>query len=107
MTVKRRDMDRMISLERCRKVLGPNNRLSDESLATVREQLYCFAELSLNIWDYRKGTESDSLSLRQFCDSEERLEELEERAAIMEFEGNQTRDEAERLAISLSLANDE
>jgi len=96
----------MISLERCRKILGPNNRLSDESLATVREQLYCFAELSLSVWDKRKATESDALSLRQFCDSQESLEELEERAAIIEFEGNRARDEAERLAISLSVVNE-
>lgn len=94
----------MISLERCRKVLGPKNGLSDENLATLREQLYCFAELALNIRDCQKG--KDSFALEQAANSPEDLEALRERAAIIEFDGNVLRDEAERIAITLWLPNE-
>lgn len=33
------DMERMISLQRCRKILGPKVSVSDEKLAALREQL--------------------------------------------------------------------
>jgi hypothetical protein len=96
----------MISLERCRKVLGPKNRLSDENLATLREQLYCFAELALNVRDRQKTTDSEPCALEQAAKSPEDLEALRERAAIIEFDGNFSRDDAERQAITLSLENE-
>jgi hypothetical protein len=99
-------MDRMISLERCRKVLGPQNGLSDETLATLREQLYCLAELALNVRDRQKTTDRELDAFEQAANSPEDLEALRERAAIIEFDGNFSRDEAERMAISLSLENE-
>lgn len=89
----------MISLERCRKVLGPKTGLSDETLATLREQLYCFAEVALNVRDRQKTTDSEPFALEQAAKSPEDLEALRERAAIIEFDGNFSRDDAERLAI--------
>ena len=56
-------MERMISLERCRKALAPNDRVSDEDLVTLREQLYCFAELILDVKERSK--ESFKASLEQ------------------------------------------
>jgi hypothetical protein len=99
-------MDRMITLERCRKVLGPKNGLSDETLATLREQLYCFAELALNVRDRQETTDSEPFAFEQAAKSPEELEALRERAAIIEFDGNFSRDDAERLAITLSLENE-
>lgn len=45
---------RMLSLERCRKVLGSDNKLSDKDLATLRDQLYRLASLVLELRDHQK-----------------------------------------------------
>ena len=91
----------MISLERCRKVLGSGTKLSDEDLATLRDQLYCFAALALEVRDSPKK----SLLERPDLESIDR-DALEERAAIIEFEGKLSRYEAERSAVELALEND-
>ena len=91
----------MLSLERCRKVLGSDTKLSDEDLATLRDQLYCFAALALEVRD----TQKKSVLERPDLDSLDR-DALEERAAIIEFDGKMSRDEAERNALALVLEND-
>ena len=91
----------MLSLERCRKVLGSGNNLSDEDLATLRDQLYCFASLALELRDHQKKSARENHGL----DSIDR-DALEERAAIIEFDGNVSRDEAEKTAVALALEND-
>jgi hypothetical protein len=91
----------MLSLERCRKLLGSDTKLSDENLATVRDQLYCFAALTLEVRDIKKK----SVFERPEVGSIDR-DALEERAAIIEFEGKLSRDEAERNALALALEND-
>jgi hypothetical protein len=97
----------MISLERCRKVLGPRNAVSDQKLAMLREQLYCLAEFVLDIRDKAQRVESVNHTFEQVANSEEDQNVLRERAAIIEFESNISRDEAERMAISLSLATEQ
>ena len=91
----------MLSLERCRKVLGSGTKLSDEDLAALRDQFYCLASLALELRDQQKKsaleTPDGSLIDR---------DALEERAAIIEFEGNVPRDEAERSSVALALEND-
>jgi len=96
----------MISIEHCRKVLGPRNGLSDESLATLRAQLYCFAELFLDVRDRQQTSDLELTAFEQVANSPEDLEALRERAAIIEFDGNLSRDEAERMAITISLENE-
>jgi hypothetical protein len=98
-------MERMISLERCRKILGPNNTVSDEKLAALREQLYSFAELALDIRDRSSALHVVS-AFEQIASSHEDPDTLRERAAIIEFDGNISRDEAERMAVGLSLENE-
>lgn len=98
-------MERMISLERCRKILGPNNPVSDENLAALREQLYSFAELALDIRD-RSSDSPVASAFDQIASSHEDPDVLRERAAIIEFDGNISRDEAERMAVGLSLENE-
>lgn len=36
----------MLSLQHCRKILGVRHAISDDELVTLRDQLYCFAELA-------------------------------------------------------------
>jgi len=95
----------MISLERCRKILGPDNPVSDENLAALREQLYSFAELALVIRD-RSSVSLVASAFEQIASSHEDPDTLRERAAIIEFDGNISRDEAERMAVELSLENE-
>jgi hypothetical protein len=91
----------MLSLERCRKVLGLDKKLSDEDLATLRDQLYCFAALALEVRDNQKRS---VLEMRDVGSIDR--DALEERAAIIEFEGKLSKDEAERNAIAFALEND-
>src|ERR1051326_9524697 len=98
-------MERMISLERCRKILGPNNPVSDENLAALREQLYSFAELALDIRD-RTSDLPVASAFEQIASSREDPNVLRERAAIIEFDGNVSRDEAEPMAVGISLENE-
>ncbi len=92
---------RMLSLERCRKVLGSDTKLSDEDLATLRDQFYCLASLALERRDQQKKSALERTD-RVLVDRDA----LEERAAIIEFEGNVSRSEAERNAVALALEND-
>ena len=101
------DMERMISLERCRKILGPNDSVSDENLAALREQLYSFAELALDIRDRKQASVLPSTSaFEQLANEQDEPDILRERAAIIEFDGNVSRDEAERMTINLELATE-
>ena len=83
----------MLSLEHCKKVLGCKVKLSNQELATVREQLYLWASLTLDAWDSRKTSNFDTAK-RLMGDPIA----VEERAAIIEYEGNLSQDEAERSA---------
>jgi len=75
----------MLSLSLCRKILGSSdNELTDEALATLREELYCLASLALDLTEQTIGV----------------------RATIIEFEGNIRPDEAERRTIALAVEND-
>jgi len=96
----------MLSLQHCRKILGAKAPRSEEELVRLREQFYCLVELTFAIRDKSRRDFVDDASFERVSNSIEDPETLEERAAIIEFEGNISRDEAERLAIGLSL-NDE
>jgi hypothetical protein len=100
-------MERRVSLDRCRRLLGAKLPVSDENLALVREQLYCFAELIFDVRADKKNSSNDTGALlERAAKSKEELEILQERAAIIEFDADVSRDEAERMAISLALENE-
>ena len=102
----------MLSLQHCRKLVSPECDVSDEELAAVREELYCVASLAIDMW--QKGVKSSpkpvrtnktrngfGKALRLLAD--DTRAEIEERAAIAEYDGNLARDEAERAAIAMTL----
>jgi hypothetical protein len=100
-------MERMLSLERCRKLLGPENTVPDEKLVTLRDQLYCLAELVLDLRDSSQKVDlSVDGAFEQIAGSNEDPNALKERAAIIEFDGKVSRGEAERRAIEMSLASE-
>ena len=88
----------MISLERCRKILGSSNKITDDDLATLRDQFYCLASLALEERDRQKKFLKVNGGVID-------RDALEERAAIIEFEGNLSREEAEDYAVAQAIEN--
>jgi hypothetical protein len=100
-------MERNVSIDRCRKLLGPKLSGSDQDLAMLLEQFYSLADLILDVRADQKRSRNDVTDLlERAANSKEELEILQERAAIIEFDGDVSRDDAERMAISLALENE-
>ena len=102
----------MFSLERCRQILGRDCTLDDVELVTLRDQLYGLADVltdhlrnqpQFNGKDALEIVEPDVYQAALRLLPEIEREDVEERAAIIEFEGGVERDEAERQAILGSL----
>jgi hypothetical protein len=93
----------LTSLERCRQILGGTaDCLSDDQILTLRDQLAAFAAVAVDLFGaaQRSPKPSNGLLLAALgaLDPNERAD-VEERAAILEFEGKLSRDQAERLAL--------
>lgn len=111
----------MLSLKRCRELLGFKCALTDYELGVLRDQLYGLAQVLVEaVLDRRRGEgcsgaaeavpvdgvgeNGSAPSIKSLQDMLTQLppdqrEHLEERAAIREFDGSLGRDEAERAAI--------
>ena len=91
----------MLSLSRCREVLGSESaRLSDAQVTRLRDQLYGLAETAVQLSQVRPAI--DFASVATSLTAEVRAD-VEERAAISEFDGKLSRDQAERLAIACQM----
>ena len=94
----------MLSLEACRKLLGPNCDGPDQEIERLRDQLY---QLARSILDLMEPEQSESQPERhspaaaviRLLPQNER-ERLEERAAFLEFEGGRDRTVAERSVLA-------
>jgi hypothetical protein len=105
----------VLTLQQCRKLVGADCDLSDNELEVAREQLYALAALTIDVVTDRKRTrlrlvspKPSSLPAPSFMAALNLIEndqrnEIEERAAILEYDANLSRDEAERTAILLTL----
>ena len=86
----------MLSLQRCRELLAGDARsVSDEELEAVRKQFYALALVGTREAIQAQRFEQAIAKLR-----EEERADVEERAAIMQFDGRLSREQAERLALS-------
>ena len=91
----------MISLHRCRQILGSKVSDSDDEIEQVREALYTLAHIAVDV--YTKHPQNIPVP-----DSEAALgqlppdarDDIEERAAIREYDGSLDRDSAERHAFA-------
>lgn len=95
----------MLSLARCRQILGRSCQLNDQELETVRDQLYALADIAVDTgrqshWlrDPAVDVGADGHALRHLPD--EIRESVIERAAIMEYDGALPRADAELAALS-------
>lgn len=88
---------RVLSVQRCRDILGPTLAKSDAEIEQLRDELYAIAGTWID-----GGAKAFSLPLAENVASlsEEDRAEVEERAAIMEIDGGLTRSEAERVALA-------
>lgn len=102
----------MLSLERCRSLIGPNGDLSDATLKQLRDDLYVLANAALESFRHRERgeqrttvpTQPSSLAASPFpmvisLVPDADRHPLEERAAIFEFEAGQNRHDADREAL--------
>ena len=113
----------MLSVRRCREILGQSCPLSDSQIDLLRQQCYALADLALEVFSeqYRNRPLEDRANTTihvvrpdtggnvQIPDGfkkalalipRDERESVEERAAIIEFDGGLERDEAERAAFS-------
>lgn len=94
----------MRSLQQLRRLIGPAEGLSDEQLSELRDQLCELARAAVALYgDPRlKSLPTITRPTRWLLRlvSPHRLEEAEERAAIREFDGGQTRTDAECAAVT-------
>jgi hypothetical protein len=103
----------MLSLERCRTVLGDDSPTSAADLALLRDHMYALANVAFDVFESRSrkpeapaltGDNGENPSARGFEAALELIPEadrssVEERAAIKEFDGGVERSEAERTAV--------
>jgi hypothetical protein len=92
----------MLSLDNCRSLLNSHSEEPDDAdLESLRDQFYCIARLGLEVFA-RVGREKDASAFHDALTSFEQSEResIEERAALIEFEGKIDRERAERIAIS-------
>ena len=111
----------MLSFQHCRELLGAEGiGLSDDELAAMRDELYSLAALTIDAATNKLNRAhlrlvnpneasssgpgfSDALNLL----SNDQKGIIEERAAILEYDANLSRDEAERAAIAMSIHREE
>ena len=91
----------VLSVDECRKLVSGSD-VSDDQLLAIREQLYALAEVAVDAGAH--GTEGASGRGAAFGDFVRRLEvddreALEERAAIREYDGGESRDAAKSGAL--------
>jgi len=91
----------MLSPAEVRRLVGPSCPQDDREVAELTQQLYAIAEFTVDLASKRRLARSRRVRSGPLLRlvPRERLEEVEERAAIREFEGGQNRVQAERGAL--------
>lgn len=89
----------MLSLQTCRELLGHDSNITDGQIEQLRSQMYALA--SVGISAHRRMTAGPAGPFKSALSAlaPSALAEAEERAAIADFDGGLSRDQAERLAL--------
>ena len=93
----------MLPVKECRKILGPECSLSDQDIDRPRGQLRDLASVMITAYEEQQLTvllaSGDEKTLEMI--PEEDRDEVEERAAILQFLGGKSRSEADQLAVQM------
>jgi len=84
-------------LEECRRLIG-NDAISDAELEALRDRLYQLAQAAIARYASIGNHDKFARGLSMIPEADQA--DIEERAAILEFDGRLSRDQAERLALS-------
>jgi hypothetical protein len=89
----------VLTLQKCRSVLGTDCKLTDSELEQLRQELYAYADIALESFRASKTPQIGPIveSCLDAIPDHER-ETVAERAAILEYEGHLQKPEAERQA---------
>ena len=90
----------MLSLERCRKILGDVAPPADEDLERIRRDLYALARVAVSAFGGHRADRGERVEAALRLVPPHDREGLEERAAIREYDGGLDRDDAERAVLS-------
>jgi hypothetical protein len=82
----------VLSIGECRRLIGPECTLDDDTVLALRDQLYALAFVA-------RATHRSYEARIDSLPEADRLE-VEERAAIFEFDAKMPRSQAERLALT-------
>jgi hypothetical protein len=94
----------VLSLQKCRSLLGTDCNLTDAQLEQLRQQLYAFSEVAIGAFHAQRqgpksnGSEAKGVSALLTQVPEDERQQVEERAAILEYEAGRKKAEAERQA---------
>ena len=93
----------MISLHRCREILG--SKASDSDIEQVKEMLYTLAHIAVDVYTHPQNIPVSDFKAALGQLSPGARDDIEERAAIREHDGSLDRDSAERHAVGDYLLN--
>lgn len=94
----------MLSLQKCRSLLGTDCNLTDAQLEQLRQELYALSEVAIGAFCVQRpgpksnGSKPQSVSPMLSQVPENERAQVEERAAILEYEAGLKKAEAERQA---------
>jgi hypothetical protein len=94
----------VLTLQKCRSLLGTDCKLIDTQLEQLRAELYALSDVVIEVYSAQKRAnpaDSSKLKNTETCLTavpQEERQAVEERAAILEFEGGLKKSEAERQA---------
>jgi hypothetical protein len=94
----------VLSLQKCRSLLGADCKLNDAELEQLQRELYAVADVAVGAFCAQKRSGSGNGSKSQIVSGclggipDKEREAVEERAAILEFESGLRKPEAERQA---------
>ena len=92
----------ILSLPVCRRLLGKAGEvLSDDGLTLLRDQLYEVARCAVDVFELSNSDAGEATALD--CLPADACEEVEERAAIIQFDAHLPRGMASRAAVSAYL----
>lgn len=88
----------MLSVDRCRTLLGAHGYVPDSEISQILDLLYGLADVLLELTNDRDDSDGRTRLILDCLDVDDRID-VEERAAILEYDGGLPRQTAEVIAL--------